>query len=159
MKRQSLAASLVLALLAVLGLAGPVPAGEQVPFKGSFEGDVTVRPLGPPLVMVDVEAAGEATHLGKFALNIPHVVNRATMIASGCYEFTAANGDMVHAKFSGAAILIAPGILYIEESATVMGGTGRFAGASGSFNVERLYDLGAGTTSGSIEGTISSPGR
>src|SRR5437773_12580504 len=42
MKRHSSAASLVLALLAVLGLAGLVAAGEQVPFEGSFEGVATV---------------------------------------------------------------------------------------------------------------------
>ena len=52
MKRYSSAASLALAVLAVLGLAGPVAAGEQVPFKGSLEGDVTVTPLTPPFVQV-----------------------------------------------------------------------------------------------------------
>ena len=38
MKRHSFAASLALAALAVMWLAGPVAAGEQVPFKGSLEG-------------------------------------------------------------------------------------------------------------------------
>src|SRR5215831_16326031 len=74
MKRYSSAAVLALAVLAVLGLGSPAPAGEQVPFKGSFEGDVTVTPLAPPFVEVDVEAAGNATQLGKFTLDIPHVV-------------------------------------------------------------------------------------
>jgi hypothetical protein len=44
------------------------------------------------------------------------------------------------------------------ERATIMGGTGRFAGASGNFVVERLYNIGAGTTAGSFVGTISSLG-
>lgn len=154
----SYAASLALAVLVVLGLAGPAPAGEQGPFKGSFEGDVTVTPLAPPFVMVDVEAAGEATHLGKFTLDIPHVVNRATRTAIGTYGFTAANGDTLTADFSGVAVLIAPGILYIEETATITGGTGRFAGATGSFTSERLYDTVAGTTIGSFAGTVSAPG-
>jgi hypothetical protein len=158
MKRLSSAASLALALLAVVGLAGPVPAGEQVPFKGSFEGDVTSIPLAPPFAMVDVEAAGEATHLGKFTLDIPHVVDRATRTAVGTYEFTAANGDKVYAEFTGLATPTAiPGVLYIEETATITGGTGRFAGATGSFTSERLYDTIEGTTTGSFEGTISSP--
>jgi hypothetical protein len=157
MKRYSSAASLALALLAVVGLAGPVPAGDQVPFKGSFEGDVTVTPLTPPFVMVDVEATGEATHLGTFTLDIPHVVNRATRTAAGSYEFTAANGDKVYAEFTGlASPTEVPGVLYIEETATITGGTGRFAGATGSFTSERLYDMIEGTTIGSFEGTISS---
>ena len=155
MRHHSSAGSLALAILAVVGLAGPAPAGEQVPFEGSFEGDVTVTPLAPPFVMVDVEATGKATHLGKFTLDIPHVVNRANGTAVGSYEFTAANGDTLTADFTGKATPTAtPGVLYIEEAATITGGTGRFAGATGSFTVERLYDTVAGTTAGTITGII-----
>jgi hypothetical protein len=109
-------------------------------------------------VQVDVDATGNATHLGQFTLDIPHVVNRAKGTAVGSYEFTAANGDTLTADFTGVAVPIAPGVLYIEETATITGGTGRFAGATGSFTVERLYDTVAGTTVGSFEGTISSAG-
>ena len=49
MKRFSSTASLALAGLAVLGLARPVTAGEQVPFKGSLEGVVTITPITPPI--------------------------------------------------------------------------------------------------------------
>ena len=159
MKRFSSAAGLALATLVVLGLAGPVAAGEQVPFKGSFEGDVTVTPLAPPFLQADVEAMGKATHLGRFTLDIPHVVNRANGTAVGSYEFTAANGDTLYAIFTGTATPTAtPGVLYIEETATITGGTGRFAGATGSFTVERLFDTVDGTTEGSFVGTISAPG-
>ena len=86
-------------------------------------------------------------------------MNRATRTAIGTYEFTAANGDMLFAEFTGHATPTAtPGVLYIEETATITGGTGRFAGATGSFTTERWYDTIAGTTFGSFEGTISSPG-
>ena len=157
MKRYHLAASLALAVLGVPALAGPVAAGEQVPFKGRLGGDVTVTPLAPPFLQVDVEAMGKATQLGQFTLDIPHVVNRANGTAVGSYEFTAANGDKVYAEFTGIATPTAtPGVLYIEETATITGGTGRFAGATGSFTSERLYDTIAGTTVGSFEGTISS---
>ena len=105
-----------------------------MPFKGSLEGDVTVTPLAPPFLQVDVEATGNATHLGQFTLDIPHVVNPANRTAVGTYEFTAANGDKVYAEFTGTATPTAtPGVLYIEETATITGGTGRFAGATGSF--------------------------
>jgi hypothetical protein len=159
MKRYSSAASLALAVLAVVGLAGPMPAGEQVPFKGSFEGDVTVTPLSPEFDSVLVDATGNATELGLFTLAIPHVVDHATRTAIGSYEFTAANGDTLTADFTGTATPTAtPGVLYIEETATITGGTGRFAGAAGSFTTERLFDRIAGTTVGSFKGTISSPG-
>jgi hypothetical protein len=159
MKRFSFAAGLALAVLVILGLTGPAGAQQQVPFKGSFEGDVTVAPLAPPFLQVDVEAMGKATHLGRFTLDIPHVVNRANGTAVGSYEFTAANGDTLTANFTGSAVPIAPGVLYIEEIVIITGGTGRFAGATGSFTVERLYDTVAGMTEGSFEGTISAPDR
>src|SRR4051812_46914986 len=127
MKRHSPAAGLALAALVILGFAGPAAAGEQVPFKGRFEGVVTITPLAPPFVSVLVEATGNATHLGRFALAIPHVVNRATMNAMGSYEFTAANGDMLLADFTGHATPTPiPGVLSIVENATITGGTGRF---------------------------------
>jgi len=65
--------------------------------------------------------------------------------------------EMVYAEFTGIATPTAtPGVLYIEETATITGGTGRFANATGSFSVERWYDTIAATTIGSFEGTISS---
>ena len=159
MKRHSVAASLALAIEAVLGLAGPAAAGEQVPFKGSLAGDVTITPLDPPFLSVLVDATGNATQLGQFTLTIPHIVNPANGTAIGSYEFTAANGDTLFADFTGQATPTAtPGVLYIEETATITGGTGRFADATGSFTVERLFDTIALTTTGSFEGTVSSPG-
>jgi hypothetical protein len=155
MKRYSSAAGLALAIVAALGLAGPVAAGEHVPFKGSLEGVVTITPLTPPFVAVLVEATGNATHLGEFTLEIPHVVNRANGTAIGFYRFVAANGDTLTADFTGQAMPTStPGVLYIKETATITGGTGRFANATGSFVCERLFDTGAGTTTGSFKGTI-----
>jgi hypothetical protein len=41
---------------------------------------------------------------------------------------------------------------------TIAGGAGRFADATGSFTVERYYYTAAGTTVGTIEGSISPVG-
>jgi hypothetical protein len=150
--------SLALTFVVVFALGGLASAGDQVPFNGTLQGDVTRTPA-PPLVLADINATGNATHLGRFTLDVPHVVDPATRIAVGSYEFTAANGDVVYADFTGLATPTdIPGVLYIEETATITGGTGRFAGANGSFTVERWFDTVAGTTSGSFEGTISKHG-
>jgi hypothetical protein len=144
-------------LLALVGLAGTTTPA-QVTFKGSLEGTVIRTPSGP-VILVDIEATGTATHLGQFTLQIPGVVNPVARTAVGTYEFTAANGDTVRADFTGQATPTAtPGVLSIVETATITGGTGRFAGATGSFTVQRLFDSVASTTVGSFEGTISSPG-
>jgi hypothetical protein len=158
MKRCSFVAGLALAVVTVLGLSGPAAAGDSVPFKGSLSGDVTHTPVDAQTDAVLVEATGTATQLGRFTLDIPHLVDLPTRTAAGIYEFTAANGDKVYAQFSGQASPTAtPGVIYIVETAMVTGGTGRFAGATGSFVTERLYDRIAGTTIGSFEGTISVP--
>ena len=103
MKRFSSAAGLALAVVAVLGLAGPAAAGEQVPFKGSLEGDVTHTPVDARTDSVLVEAAGTATQLGRFEVIVPHFVDLPTRTAAGYYEFTAANGDKLIARFTGLA--------------------------------------------------------
>jgi|SRR5687768_3317331 len=130
---------------------GPAKA---VPFKGQLEGTATVTPLDPPFGAVHVTATGNATHLGRFALEIPHVVNFATSSATGTITFTAANGDTLVASFTGQAQVTGT-IAAIVETATVTGGSGRFAGAAGSFTINRVFDRVARTTHGTIEGTIS----
>lgn len=152
-------AGLALAVVASVGLAGHTLAGESVPFKGTLEGDVTHTPVDAQTDAVLIDGGGTATQLGQFEVLVPHLVNVPTRTAAGYYQFTAANGDTLTAEFTGQASLTdTPGVLYIVETATIKSGTGRFAGATGSFTVERLFDRIAGTTLGSFEGTISTPG-
>jgi hypothetical protein len=71
--------------------------------------------------------------------------------------FTAANGDTLTGNFTGQA-QGAPPLVSIVEQVTVTGGTGRFAGATGSFTVQRQFNQQTGVTQGSFEGEISSVG-
>jgi hypothetical protein len=129
---------------------------KTVPFKGTLEGTSSITPLQPPLASVVVDATGNATHLGDFSIHIPHTVNFATASGVGTFTFTAANGDTVTGTFTGQA---QPGpITSIEEHAIITGGTGRFAGASGSFTLNRLLNQATEITTGSFEGEISAPG-
>ncbi len=123
------------------------------PFKGDFEGNQSVTPLTPPFGQVAGQATGRATQLGRFTVQFPHIVNFATSRGEGTYTFTAANGDTLTADFTGQAE-VGP-ITSIVEQGVITGGTGRFAGATGSFTVRRLFDRNAGTTTGSFDGTIS----
>jgi hypothetical protein len=154
------AAALAMAVAAALtfSLAGPAAANDQVPFKGSLAGTVTVTPIDPPIASVLIVGAGNATQLGRFTVEVPHVVNQAIRVGSGEYVFTAANGDTLTADFTGQATLLAPGVLSTSETATITGGTGRFEGSTGSFMAERIFIVATGTTTGSFEGTVSSPG-
>ena len=138
--------------------AGVLSNDQEVPFKGRLEGTATVTPGTPPFLSVSIEGTGNATHLGRFTVEIPHIVNATNRTSTGTYEFIAANGDTLTAGFSGQATLTAPGVLSIVETAMITGGTGRFADATGSFSVKRLFNQVTGLTTGSFEGTISSSG-
>ena len=139
---------------------GSNSAAQELPFKGTLEGSFTFVPDPPPSTFASVDfvpLTGNATHLGRFTLTGPHRVNLAATPATavGTFEFTAANGDTLRASFTGLGTPTAtPGIASIVETATITGGTGRFAGATGSFIVERIVDLINLQTTGSFEGTI-----
>jgi hypothetical protein len=129
---------------------------QSVPFNGNLEGTQTSTPLQFPYAFVNGSATGNATHLGRFTVEFPHTVNFVTHTGEGTFTFTAANGDTLTATFLG---LAQPGpIVSIEEHATIKGGTGRFAGATGTFTVQRLFNPASGATRGSFEGAISFAG-
>jgi hypothetical protein len=149
----------LIAVALLVSLAGPVSAGDQIPFKGTLAGTAVVTPLSPPIVAVRIDATGTATHLGRFTVVAPHVVNQATLTAVGTYLITAANGDTITADLAGTALMVAPpNVVAITETATVTGGTGRLAGATGSIQVERIFDRATGATTGTLEGWISMAG-
>ena len=151
-------AALIAAAL-LLSLTPRVSAAEHVPFKGMLSGTAVVTPLNPPMVAVRIDAGGTATHLGRFTLLAPHIVNQATLVGVGTYLITAANGDTITADLAGTAAMVEPpNVLAITETATVTGGTGRFAGATGSIQVERVFNRATGVTTGTLDGWISMPG-
>ena len=152
----------VAAMLLTAALAIPAAAQKQVPFKGSLQGHENDTPQGgppPTTLSVDGSAKGIATHVGQFSFAYQLTVNLANGSATGSARFIAATGDSVDTTITGSSELTAtPGVASITEVNTITGGTGRFAGAEGSFTVERLVNLATGFTSGSFHGTITSPG-
>jgi hypothetical protein len=163
MKRRMLVASIALAVVLAAGLAGSALAGEPLPFRGSLEGvHVSRTPLDPPFVFDVFELTGQATQLGQFELVIEAVVDFGTrpVTGVGTYTFLAANGDKLVADHTGFSALVEPGVVLITEHAIIDPdrSTGRFAGATGEFIVERLADAATGVngvTAGSFNGTIS----
>lgn len=140
-----------------------VEAARSLPFRGTLEGvHVSRSPVAPPVVFDRFEADGQATFLGRFTLVIEATVDFGSRPVSGVgtYTFTAANGDRLVAAHAGSSSLVEPGTVLITEVAVIdpERSTGRFAGARGTFTVERLADAATGVggrTSGQFEGTIS----
>ena len=72
----------------------------------------------------------------------------------------AANGDSILTCFLGInSGLCANGDLRHVDPWTIIGGTGRFSGARGSFTTDQCANLVTGETSGTISGTIVVRGR
>ena len=151
----------VAAMLLTAALVVPAAAQKQVPFKGSLQGQETDTPQGgppPTTLSVDGSATGIATQVGQFSFTYQLTVNLANGTATGSAHLVAANGDSIDTTITGSSDLTAtPGFASITEINTITDGTGRFAGAQGSFIVERLVNLATGFTSGSFHGTITSP--
>jgi len=143
----------IAAMLLTAALAGPTAAAQQVPFKGSVQ-NVESFDLQFPTLFVDAIGTGEATHLGRFTVTYEVEVNLLTNTSIGSAHFVAANGDSVFTEFTGEGTADPEVVL---EMYTIIGGTGRFAGATGSFTLVRhltLVSPVAGTSEASIDGTI-----
>jgi hypothetical protein len=105
-----------------------------------------------------VAGEGQATQLGRFAVTAYVAVTLATGIAHGVSMLTAANGDQLFLIMSGHGIDATHG----HGTFTVVGGTGRFQGATGYY--EQIITFPTGRVppvfpyTDVLVGTISSPG-
>lgn len=152
MFRSAIASAL---LLVVTLCVGPAIAGEQVPFNGrSTEQAVSAVPTSDPnVVLVTTVGSGEATHLGHFTFVSPHLSGLLDFSISGQQIFTAADGNMLTANIAG-QLHPANGLLVGTITGTIVGGTGRFAGATGSYSFSIVFDPATFISTGVIDGTI-----
>jgi hypothetical protein len=145
-------------MILTAALAIPATAAQQVPLKGALQGNDTDTCFSFPIVCVRTDGTGTGTHLGNFSFTLEAQVNVLTGTSTGIAHFIAANGDTFDATVVGSGVFITPDLISITETYTITDGTGRFAGAQGSFTVERLASPVTFMTSGSFDGTITSPG-
>ncbi len=129
---------LVLAATAVVSSAeNPKPR----PFKGNFAGeasfpasDACFDVTGVPYQTLTA-TEGKMTHLGRTTLSTAHCSTvDGSAAVGGEATFTAANGDQVWAAYTAVTVEwpVPPLMLIVQESEfTIVGGTGRFEGASG----------------------------
>jgi hypothetical protein len=158
----SLRASCLTLLAAVTLVFAPQPATakDQVPFRADFN-TVFESTLNFPFISVHVTGDGEATHLGRTAIETTDQVgNVLTGATTATYHLTAANGDEVVVEFYFLALPTQTGFTF-AGTWEITGGTGRFTNASGSGTIEGRADF-TSATGGvgqfTMIGTISSPG-
>jgi hypothetical protein len=123
-------ASLVMALIVIVGLALPAFGDDWRPFRGHADETLIIPPLLGNVCGVSCSVtavgAGQATHLGQFTRLACGTLQPDGSV-EGTLEFTAANGDTLCADFKGEPPI--SGIVRVTYTFT--GGTGRFSDVSG----------------------------
>ncbi len=104
----------------------------------------------PPNLLVILSGTG-TSNVGSFTATDSHCVNAATgEVFNGLFAWDFGGGNTFFGTFLGTlAPLPTPGVLAFSETFTLTGGTGLFAGASGSL-------LGTGTVAFNPNGTANS---
>lgn len=149
MRRVFRGAAILIAMALLVG-AALVPSvsarSDARPFHGTIVGGGDVAPnLDCPIGLETLSwATGTTTHLGLTAMASVHCTPNPPFgespgpITGGALTLTAANGDTLTASYAGTVDPVMPvegALLGGHVVATVTGGTGRFADATGSFDM------------------------
>jgi hypothetical protein len=163
---------LLLGCLAAVFISAPAPAvaRDMVPFNGTVSGYVDSQSGTECEPSIHVINFGHANQLGAFTgtaefsprpcapdpdlceNNIPYI---------GTFDWFAANGDEIYGTFEGYLCPTeTPGVYDNHETAEVTGGTGRFANATGHFELGGQLDFTTNPPSFVLpwQGVISSVG-
>ena len=151
------------ALLMVSAIATAAPLSPKsagtVPFRASFDTQFQVN-SGPPILHITVQGQGNALHMGRsetFTTN--QVVDVTTGASSATYTVIAANGDTVVFQDVFTTTSTSDGATF-AGTYTIVGGTGRFSGATGSGALDGsavFTGQNVGVGEFTFNGNISSP--
>jgi len=151
------AMAMIIALVASGAGASPASASSnQVPFNASFSGSVAMT--GPDSALLS--GSGIATYLGNtsYAGDVSAITPTPEGFTDVLVEtLVAANGDTLTILCIQTAAPTSPGVFLGTDQWIVIGGTGRFAGATGSGTGVTHVDLNNGTFDKQLTGSISAP--
>lgn len=144
----------------------PAHTLKMVPFKARHAqtpGDASGISCPSGEVAGFATGEGKGTHLGRYAAEVSTCVHPLLGLWSRVDgKFTAANGDELHFEMDPQApariVLWAPPRAEAEGGLNVVGGTGRFAGATGHMMFRSMFTIGVPGAEVAITGQIASPG-
>lgn len=148
------------------------------PFKATLQtrlaGFAPDERCGDPPVFLNTQVGeGQATHLGRFAIEITFCVDATDLLDDGTLTegesapyfdgigvLTAADGDELHMEIAEGAVLPSPGTEFdfeFQDPFSFVGGTGRFMGASGDGMMNSFVDQATSTTYHDWNGLLRFP--
>ena len=155
------AVALTLLLAALLAAPSAAMGGHERPMHGRIDlGIVSIAPdCGLGNVRLTFLATGLATHFGRMtgtATNCTSgaLAGAAAPIWDGVATWVAADGSSVTTRYAGTQAAPVGGVATAVTDQTIVAGTGRFAGASGSWTVVGSVDFSTGTFAGIFDGSI-----
>jgi hypothetical protein len=152
---------LLVIVATVFATGQTVSAGDQVPFEASFTTAFSAS-VAFPFINITVNGDGQARHLGRtHASTTNQQGHLITGHVTATYTLAAANGDTLVIEMVADSVFPSSTTVIFEGTYEITGGTGRFAGASGSglLNGNATFTGPAGGIGEfSLSGTVSSPG-
>jgi hypothetical protein len=143
-------------------LNAPLHASDQVPFKGTFDPIVVSEtPVDATHVLLVFDVHILATVLGKAHGSASAILDLTTFMYVGEGTWAAPSGDAIALTFTGQFVPTdTPGLFDNIETSEIVGGTGRFKGATGAFFAGGQFDAFTQSAPAPVpfKGTISSPG-
>jgi hypothetical protein len=170
MKKEVKRISLMTATFLTVALVSSAVEAGVIRINGTIAGSESLAPFPNPAegIFVNASVMSTDTALGPFTLFYTLVVDFAFLGTPGpggpggslLVVGDPANGDSILVCFLGNNNgLCANGDLRHVDPWTIIGGTGRYAGAKGSFTTDQCSNLTTGETTGTISGTIVVRGR
>ena len=164
MKKEIKRISLMTAIFLTVALVSSAVGAGVIPISGTIAGSESDAPFPDPAegFYVNGSVTSTDTQLGPFTLFYTVPVDFAFLGtppgnagASRLIVGDAANADSILTCLIGNNPgSCANGDFHVVETDIIIGGTGRYAGARGSFTMDRCVNLVTGETSGTISGTI-----
>ena len=149
--RHPLFVGLVAAFAVSLASVAVSAAAAETPFKGTVNA-VETGTVVFPTRFLDREGTGTATYLGRYTEHVTEQINVLTMSFDRSGNVHC--GEKITGPASPSTAPDRPPMLSIVEVYTVTGGTGRFAGATGTFTRKATVEQTTGVSTGTFSGAI-----
>ena len=138
----------------------PIASASLVAASVPMHGRCEMSPLGPPIVSFPIitETDGglcQLAHLGRVTFYGTQQINAVTRTQTAQVTLAAANGDELRFTNVGSNTSTGPTTIRFSGTMTIVGGTGRFSGATGQLSAEGTADLVSGNAAMTLDGSIA----
>jgi hypothetical protein len=134
-------------------------SGAATAFEGSDTGTFTGVPTDDPnVVLAPAQAAGQASHLGRYRFIASEIDDLSTGEVYGTFILTTRNGAIFGTYTGFTAPTDSPTAVTYLVGGTITGGRGRYAGATGTIAFDGGGDFATGQLFDRLSGVVVTPG-